>query len=216
MIFTADRLAELWPQPVSDPLRTIASALETHAPAYGVNRLLRRAHFIAQVAHESSGFGRLTENLNYRAERIAAVFPKLAGRAVELEHRPEALANAAYGSTPDKPRLGNGDEASGDGWKYRGRGLIQLTGKANYRDRGASLGIDLVGSPRLAAEPETACLIALGYWRSRGCNEAADLDDVEKVTRLINGGVIGLTAREELTERAKLIFREQPSEGLIA
>ena len=71
--FTADRLAELWPQPISDQLRTIASALEKHAPTYGVNRLLRRAHFIAQVAHESSGFGRLTENLNYRAERIAAI-----------------------------------------------------------------------------------------------------------------------------------------------
>ena len=94
--------------------------------------------------------------------------------------------------------------------------MIQLTGRNNYRDRGVSLGVDLVGNPNLASEPETACLIALDYWRSRGCNEAADLDDAEKVTRLINGGVIGLASREELTERAKLIFREQPSEGLIA
>jgi len=203
MIFTAERLAELWPQPVSDTLRTIAASLEAHAPAYGVNRLLRRAHFIAQVAHESSGFGRMVENLNYRAERIAAIWGRLASRAVGLEHNPEALANAAYAN-----KIGNGDEASGDGWRYRGRGLIQLTGKANYRDRGASLGIDLVGSPRLAAEPEVATIIALDYWRSRGCNEAADRDDCAAVTKLINGGQIGLLHREELTSKAMLIFTD--------
>lgn len=211
MIFTAERLAELWPQPASETLTAIATALETHGPASGINRPLRRAHFIAQAAHESSGFGRMVENLNYRAERIAAIWPRLASRAVGLAHNPEALGNAAYCD-----RMGNGDEASGDGWRYRGRGPFMLTGSSNYRAAGPALGLDLLGNPDLAANAEIGIMIALWYWRSRGCNAAADRDDVEIVTRRINGGAIGLQEREELTERAKRIFTEQPSEGLIA
>jgi putative chitinase len=88
--------------------------------------------------------------------------------------------------------------------------LIQITGRANYRDRGAALKIDLIASPNLAADPVTAVLIALSYWKSRGCNEAADEDDVEKVTRLINGGTHGLIDRQKMTDRAKRIFVEEP------
>lgn len=210
-VFTSERLRELCPQPESGTLETIALSLEKHAAEFALPRHLPRAHFIAQVAHESGGFRRFVENLNYSAIRIGEVWPRLAPRAHELAHRPEALANAAYGG-----RLGNGDEASRDGWLYRGRGLIQITGRENYRTMGLALGLELTANPGQAAEPEIAVRIALTYWRSRNGNDPADLDDVEAVTRLINGGTNGLAERRALTEKAKHIFVTQPAEGLIA
>ncbi len=192
--FTATRLRELCPQPPNGSLDTLADALEEHAESVGVNTLLRRAHFIAQMAHESGGFKRYVENLNYSATRIAEVWPRLASRAHELAMKPEALGNAAYCD-----RMGNGSEASGEGWRFRGRGLTQLTGKDNYRAAGSALGIDLLAHPKRAAEPADAARIALWYWGSRRCNAAADLDDVAKVTRLINGGLVGLEDRQRLT-----------------
>jgi len=211
MIFDADRLRQLCPEASADIIEKIAPALDKHAPDAGITTLLRRSHLIAQLAHESAGFRRLVENLNYSPSRIAQVWPRLAKRADKLAHKPEALANAAYAN-----KIGNGDEASGDGWRYRGRGLIQLTGRDNYRAASAQLGLSLPSNPDQAAEPDTAVQIALWFWRSRACNVAADLDDVEAVTRKINGGINGLADREHLTERAKRIFTTQPSEGLIA
>lgn len=211
MIFSAARLIELCPQPENDILPRIALALESEAPGYGIDTLLRRSHFVAQIAHESSGFKRMIESLNYSAARIAQVFPKLKERAAELAHNPEGLGNAAYTN-----RLGNGDEASGDGFRYRGRGLIQLTGRDNYRAAGVALGLEMIGNASQAAEPEIAVKVALWFWQTRQCNLPADLDDVEMVTHRINGGINGLAERRALTERAKTIFTVQPSEGLIA
>jgi len=218
-IFTSERIARL--SPGSDPpiVSIVATTLELLAPRYGVHTHFRRAHFIAQVAHESGSFKQMVENLNYSdPERIARIFrrpfdldrdglldPEEIEFAKKFTRKPEALANRAYAN-----RIGNGDETSGDGWRYRGRGLIQLTGRDNYRLRGASLGVDLVGDPNKAADPAIATEIALDFWRSKKCNDAADLDDVEKVTRLINGGVNGLDDRKRLTERAKTIFPDQP------
>jgi putative chitinase len=209
-IFTSARLIEMSPQPPNGTLDALANSLEEHATSVGVNTLLRRAHFIAQMAHESGGFRRFVENLNYSAERIAQVWPRLAPRASELAHKPDALGNAAYAD-----RMGNGNEASGDGWRYRGRGLIQLTGRDNYRSAGSALDIGLIGSPQRAAEPADAVRIALWFWGSRKCNDAADADDVARVTRLINGGLNGLEDRQRLTAAAKRIFTD-PAEALIA
>jgi len=214
MIFTTARLRALCPQPENDVLPRIATALEAECPKFGVDTLLRRAHFVAQIAHESGGLKRMTENLNYSAERIAEVWksrPSIVSRCKELAHNPEKLGCAVYAN-----RIGNGDEASGDGWRYRGRGLIQLTGRDNYRDAGVALGLEFVGDPGQAAQPEIAVRVALWFWRSRNCSESADLDDVEGVTRRINGGVNGLADRQRLTIAAKTIFLSQPSEGLIA
>lgn len=170
--------------------------------AYDVVSTLRVSHFIAQLAHESAGFSVLVENLNYSAARIPAVWPRLAPRAQELAHKPQALANAAYAG-----RLGNGPEASGDGWRYRGRGLMQLTGRSNYEARGKAIGLDLVSFPDKAADPALSALLAFGYWSATGCNSAADTDDVAKVTRLINGpAMLGLAERKTLTAKAKAIF----------
>lgn len=202
-VFTPDRLRDLCPQPGSDRIDILADTLTDKADDFGLTSTLRRAHFIAQIAHESSGFKRLTENLNYSAQRIGEVWPRLKPRAKDLAYQPEKLGNAAYAD-----RMGNGDEASGDGYRFSGRGFIQLTGRDNYREVGVALGTDLIGSPKKAAEPGTAALIALHFWQSRGCNDAADLDDVAKVTRLINGGLVGFEERQRLTREAKRIFAD--------
>jgi putative chitinase len=200
-MFTAERLRQLAEAPAVLAM-ALAPHLDKSAGEFGVTNLMRRAHFIAQACHESGRFARLTENMNYSAMRIPAIWPRLAPRAEELAHRPEALANAAYAN-----REGNGPEESGDGWRYRGRGLIQLTFRNNYRARGLALGLDLEAEPNLAAEPEIAVKSALSFWRDEGCNEIADLDDVGAVTKKINGpAALGLKERRELTERAKTIF----------
>jgi putative chitinase len=201
-LYTPERLASLCPHARKEIIAAVAPALEQQGPEFEISTLLRRAHLVAQLAHESGGFAGLEESLDYTPPRIAAVWPRLSQRAAELAHHPEALANAAYAH-----RLGNGGEESGDGWRYRGRGLIQLTGRDNYAARGEALGIDLVDSPDGASEPGTAVRIALSFWQTRQCNELADLDDIEAITRKINGpALLGLAARRDLAERAKLIF----------
>lgn len=180
----------------------LAPLLEEEMPKFGVDSLLRRAHFLGQVAHESAGFTRLEEDLHYNAATIAAVFPRLAGRAAALTGQPESLANAAYCD-----RLGNGSESSGDGWQYRGRGLIQLTGRENYARAGSGLGLDLIANPGQVAREHGAVLTALWFWRRRNLNDAADMDDCEAITSQINGpSRLGLSQRRELVEKAKRIF----------
>jgi putative chitinase len=130
------------------------------------------------------------------------VWPRLAPRAQELAHNPVKLANAAYAN-----RLGNGSEDSGDGYRWSGRGLIQLTGKDNYRRLTQISGIDLLTDPDRAALPKEACQIAVAFWKHAGCDAPADADDVEGVTARINGSACeGLAQRKALTERAKAIF----------
>lgn len=198
MIFTVARIKQLAPACTDAAATAIAAALASRAADFGVSLLNRRAHFMAQVCHESAGFTRFEENLNYRAARIGQVWPRLARRAGELAHNPEKLANAAYAG-----KNWNGSEASGDGWKFRGRGPLQLTGRANYAT--APIG-GLLDHPERAAEPGTGIIIALWFFQSRGCNRLADADDVEAVTLKINGGTHGLADRIALTAKAKGIF----------
>lgn len=203
MPVTADRLAVLAPRIAAEMAQSIAAAFAAAAPAFGVSGILRVGHFMGQTCHESAGFTRLEENLNYlSADRIAKVWPRLTARASALVGNKQALANAAYAS-----RNGNGDEGSGDGWRYRGRGLIQITGRANYAAAGKLIGLDLVGNPDQLLEPDPAVRAAMAFWKSTGCNAAADMDDCEGVTRIINGPRMeGLEARRALTEKAKRIF----------
>lgn len=200
---TVQRLIALAPRIAAPTAESLARVLEVEMPKFGVATLLRRAHFLGQVCHESGGFTRFEENLRYRADRIGVIWPRLLTRANALAGNPEALANAAYAG-----KIGNGDENSGDGWRYRGRGLIQLTGRSNYAMASNGLGIDLVGNPDQVAQPRGAVLTALWFWQSRGCNEAADQDDAEAVTRIINGkAMVGLAERIQLIEKAKAIFK---------
>jgi putative chitinase len=153
----------------------------------------RVAIFLAQCAHESDGFQRLEENLHYSAQRLLAVFPKyFADQATANKYggRPEMIADRVYAD-----RMGNGPEGSGDGWLYRGRGLIQLTGRHNYRRCGDALGAALVDEPELLLSPLYAALSAAWFWRDRGCNALADAGHFNGVTKRINGGLNGLDDR---------------------
>lgn len=169
---------------------------------YGIDTPLRRQHFLAQCAHESGGFRHLEENLNYSAESLRAVWPSRFDEALAAEcaRQPERIANVVYAS-----RMGNGDTASGEGWLFRGRGLIQITGKSNYAQFSADCYGDgrIVASPQLVAQPENAALSAAWFWKSRGCNAAADVDDLTRVTKLVNGGLNGLEDRAYWLKRAK-------------
>lgn len=170
-------------------LRPLVDAMGLHA----IDTPEREAMFIAQCAHESSGFKRLVENLNYSPQGLLATFPRYftAAEAVEYAHDAERIASRAYAN-----RMGNGDEASGDGWRYRGRGLIQLTGRANYDRCGRALGIDLLAEPEQLEQPLGAALSAAWFWQTNGCNELADAGAFASITRRINGGNNGQAERE--------------------
>jgi putative chitinase len=185
---------------------TLLPQLNAVLTQYGINRNARRfAHFMSQLSHESGGFKRLDENLNYSAEALWRLFRKYfrdEAEAASFARQPERIANRIYAN-----RMGNGDEASGDGWRYRGRGFIQLTGRENYRRIGKKIGLDLEADPDLVARDVTVALkTAAAYWDDRGLNALADKDDCEAVTRKINGGVHGLKERKALLERARAIW----------
>lgn len=153
-----------------------------------------RASFVSQLAHESSEFTRLTENLNYSAERLMAVWPsrfRTRDFAAQYARNPERLANYVYAN-----RLGNRGENTGDGWRYRGRGPIQLTGRSNYTGCGKAIGVDLVNEPDLLLEPEIGVRAALWFWRTKGLDAHDDDADVRAETRLVNGGEHGLADRQ--------------------
>jgi putative chitinase len=158
----------------------------------------RAAHILAQVSVESAALSRVEENLNYSAERLCAVWPsrfKTLSAASAYARNPEALANRVYGG-----RMGN--TAADDGWRYRGRGLKQLTGKANYSEYAEASRVDVVRWPELLVKPQYAADSAGWFWQARGCNSYADDGDVNGLTRRINGGETGLRERAALTSQA--------------
>jgi putative chitinase len=158
------------------------------------------AAFIAQCAHESGGFKFLKENLNYKAESLMKTFPKYFHTrelADQYAKKPEKIANRVYGN-----RMGNGDEASGDGFRYCGRGLIQLTGKDNYSWFAASLEITVEEAAAYLETFEGAAQSACWFWETNNLNVEADAGDIKKMTRKINGGYIGLEDRIKHYEHA--------------
>lgn len=162
---------------------------------------LQVAHFLAQVGHESGGFKRLVENLNYGAEGLRATWPGRfnAQNAADYARQPEKIANYVYGG-----RMGNSQ--AGDGWRYRGRGLIQLTGRHNYRLAGDALDLPLESNPDIAMRQDVASQVAVWYWKNNNINRFADRDDVLAVTRAVNGGTNGIDDRRARTARAKKAF----------
>jgi len=159
-----------------------------------INTPVRQAMFLSQLAHESGNFRFVVENLNYSADALRRVFGKYfptEALANEYARQPERIANRVYAS-----RMGNGDEASGDGWKYRGRGLIQLTGKNNYASFSMQSDNNALVEPDLVAQPELAVDSAGWFWTTNRLNQLSDTGDVKAVTRRINGGFNGLADRE--------------------
>lgn len=169
-------------------------------PDYDINTPHRIAAFVAQCAHESGGFRFVSENLNYKAESLMKVFPKYfhdLDVARAYEKKPEKIANRIYAN-----RMGNGDEASGDGYRYRGRGLIQLTGKDNYTWFAASIEISVQEAAEYLETFEGAAQSACWFWENNNLNKWADAGDIVKMTKIINGGTIGLADRQKHYEHA--------------
>jgi putative chitinase len=159
---------------------------------YNISTTKRQAAFIGQCAHESANFTKLQENLNYSAKRLMQVWPSRfpdMDTAEKYENNPEKLANKVYAG-----RMGNTQE--GDGYAYRGRGLIGITGRENYERCGKAIGIDLIGQPDLLAQPNCAALSAGWFWNKLNLNDLADSGDFDTMTKRINGGLIGLDDRK--------------------
>lgn len=165
------------------------AALSDAMELYEIDTPLREVSFVANIAHESAMFTRLVESLNYSPQRLMAVFPKrfTAAEAVEFAHDEKRIAERVYGG-----RMGNGPEGSGDGWNYRGRGFLMLTGRNQYRYSGRRVGENLEDVPERAAVPGVAAVIAADYWHKAGCNLMADEKRFESIRRAINGGLNGL------------------------
>ena len=182
------------------------AALAQLLPDYEINTPKRIAAFVAQCAHESGNFRVLRENLNYKWESLRKVFPKYFpddATAQAYAKQPEKIANRVYAN-----RMGNGPEESGDGWRYCGRGLIQLTGKINYRDFAMSIETPVEEVTEYLGTFEGAAQSACWFWEKNNLNQWADAGDIKELTRRINGGYIGLEDRIKHYQHALHIMGE--------
>ena len=187
---TSDILIAL--APTNKNIDIWVQAMNTILPKYDIVTPKRLAAFLAQTVHESAGFTAVRENLNYSAQGLMKTWPARFNQtnAATYARQPEKIANKVYAN-----RMGNGDEASGDGWRYRGRGLIQTTGKANYTKLAQYIKKSLEETIEYCETVEGAVESACFYWASNNLNAIADTGDMAALTRRINGGVIGLADR---------------------
>ena len=202
MNFTQDQLAQIISG--NPNVAMWYAAITAVIDKYQINTPNRLAGFLAQCAHESAMFTVIRENLNYRAESLLRVFPSHFSsieEAQQYEHQQDKIANRIYAN-----RMGNGPEESGDGWAFSGRGLIQLTGKDNYSRFASSIGMTLADTIQHLTTFEGAADSAGWFWATHNLNETCDNDDIETMTRRINGGTIGLNERAQLYALAKQIL----------
>lgn len=211
-----DIFKKIYPNSTEENRERYAKALSLAMTRYNINNKNRICSFLAQLGHESGQLSAVVENLNYSAKALRSVFGKYFktdAEAQQYARKPEEIANVVYAN-----RLGNGNSASGDGWRYRGRGLIQLTGKANYEKAtnemyALPMGVDFVNEPDLLATPDYATQSAAWFWETNGLNALADqlggANDTEifkAITKRINGGYNGLDDRLAIYERAKTVI----------
>jgi putative chitinase len=197
-ILTQEQLAQLIPD--NDYVEHWHNAMEKCLPDYDIDTPRRIAAFVAQCAHESGGFRFLKENLNYRAESLVRVWPRYFKNldiADQYAHNQEAIANRAYAN-----RMGNGPESSADGYRFCGRGLIQLTGRSNYQAFADSIETNINDIPAYLATFEGAVQSACWFWETNNLNKWADLGDIVTMTKKINGGTLGLEERQKHYEHA--------------
>jgi putative chitinase len=201
-MITVDQIKEICPNAKQDIAEAIANNYDLLSEYYDINSPLRLAHFLAQCAHESGGFRLIQENLNYSAEGLDKIFPKYfknAGRdATEYARKPEKIANVVYAN-----RMGNGNEESGDGYHFCGRGLIQLTGKNNYKSLAETLEMTIDEAVEYLQTAGGALESAAWFWANNGLNEIADTDDILRITKKVNGGTIGLDDRTHNANKFK-------------
>jgi putative chitinase len=182
----------------------LITALNDTLDKYDINTPIRIQHFLAQVGHESGHLKVFRENLNYSSSGLLRVFPKYfsSTQATSYARQPQKIASRVYAN-----RLGNGNEASQEGWKYKGRGVIQITGKYNYQLISDDLDIDFINEPELLETLPYSILSAGWYWDRTELNKWADKDDVLTITKKINGGTNGLQDRKEILAKAKTIIK---------
>jgi putative chitinase len=187
-----------------DKITKLVDALNQTFEKYEINTQLRICHFMAQVIHESGSFKAVSENLNYSADGLMKIFPKYF--TLELANayarKPEMIANHVYCN-----RMGNGDEKSGEGFKFRGRSYMQITGKSNYLRLKESLQIDIINKPELLEQLPYSMMAAGWYWSSRLLNSYADKDNILAITKAINGGTIGLDDRKLWLTKCKGVIK---------
>jgi putative chitinase len=193
-MITAEQLTKLHINP------ELAGPLNETFEKFNISTVRQQAAFLGQCGHECGNFKVFEENLNYRAETLMKLWPKRFPTlefAKQYERQPKKIANSVYAS-----RMGNRDEASGDGYRFRGRGAIQLTGHSGYYHAGQACGVDFVMDPDLVATPKYALMTAGWFWSTHGCNPLAENADWVGLTKKINGGTIGLDDRVKHTQQA--------------
>ncbi|WP_248806040.1 glycoside hydrolase family 19 protein [Pseudomonas sp. MWU13-2100] len=204
MPITQQQLLQILPN-AGDQAGVFVPVLNTAMNAYQIVTTQRVAAFLAQAGHESGQLRSVVENLNYDAQALVATWPNrfTPALAAQVARQPEQIANIIYAS-----RMDNGDASSGDGWNYRGRGLIQITGRSNYRQ--CSLGLfgdeRLLLQPELLEQPQWAAESAAWFWEQQGLNALADADQFNSITRKINGGLNGLEDRLQIWARARAVL----------
>lgn len=195
---TAEQLQKLKINPA------LADVFNETFAQWGINTPIQQAAFIGQCGHESSNFTKLEEGLSYSADRLPKIWPKrfpTIESAQPYARNGKALANKVYGG-----RMGNRDEASGDGYRFRGSGWLQLTGHDNFYHAGKACGVDFVMQPDLVRTPKYAAMTAGWFWATHKCNELATAQNWKQLTKVINGGDIGLADRIYHTERALAVL----------
>jgi putative chitinase len=199
----------LYPRAAAPLLAGVSASSAEVLKAFGISALPNRLHFfLAQIGHESGGLTVTEEKMGYSAARMMAVWPSrfpTLDSARPYANNPEKLGNHVYAN-----RLGNGPPESGDGYRYRGRGLIQITGRDGYEKVGGVAGINLVAHPERAFSPGDALLVACAFWKWKGLNAICDSGDFRAVTRRINGGTIGWADRLAWLEKVRTTLAEPP------
>jgi putative chitinase len=201
-LVTESQLRKLFPNAKEATVEAFSSKSKPLFREFGLStKRIRTEYFLAQIAHETAALTRSVENLNYTAKRITEIWPSRFSTLSSAEPyagNPEKLANKVYAN-----RMGNGSPESGDGYRYRGRGYIQITGKEGYRQTGLHAGLDLVASPEKAIETAHALRVACAFWKWKDINPLCDKRDFEEVTRRINGGLIGYDDRKDWLKKVR-------------
>ena len=208
-MLSADQIQKLYPRAAGEHLAAFAAQADGLLRGYGMSRKpIRLQFFLAQMGHESAGLTRTEEDLNYRPERLLQIWPRRFASladAAPYARNPQKLAEFVYGGRRD---LGN--KIAGDGWLFRGRGYIQLTGRITYTEVGAIAGLDLENQPDLVASPDHALHVVCAFWEWKGLNKLCDTGDFEAVTRRVSGGLHGLQDRRAWLDKARRVLAEPP------
>ena len=215
MVITESQIRRIMPKAKNANIKAFVEAFNKYSEQFELNTKMRVSHFIGQIAHEAAELNAVEENLNYSAEGLLRTFPKYfktSAEAAAYARKPMQIANRVYAN-----RMGNGDEKSGDGWKYKGRGLIMITGRNNYKayqNSGYCVG-DLLSHTEWLAQYPGALKSAMWFWKANNLNSIADRDDGSKITgdeiakqitKRINGGFLGLAQRQYYVRIAKRVF----------